>query len=108
MERVLDSGDAVKYKNNETWLIPKQANRFSVGEVMFLFGCDTPQYGTVRGPLLIEEIKHQSDTGVSFFLMPIGPIGAPRARKYLIEFARTQILHRLSGPPVLTVIEEMP
>lgn len=101
-------------KNGPTVLIHKQANRFKTGQVLYLVGCDTGRnmYGVLRGAFMITEVKHQSDTGVSFFLRHqfVGtnqPWAGP-SRSYLVEFARTQKLYRLSGPPVSFIIEEGP
>jgi len=98
----------------KTQLVRKAARQFRTGEVLYLFGCDTgPElYGVLRGAFVITEKKHQSDTGVSFFLrhqyvQPNKPWSGP-GRSYLVEFARDQLLYRLSGTPVTFVIRELP
>jgi len=90
--------------------IRKAARNFKTGEVLYLYGCDTGDlYGVLRGAFWIAEIKYQSDTGVSFFLHQVFP-REPKAntRTYLVEFARDQVLTRLSGPTPSYLIEEAP
>lgn len=97
----------------KTTLVRKAARQFRAGEVLYLVCCDTGDlYGVLRGAFLITEVKHQSDTGVSFFLRhqfvdPDNPWSGPK-RSYLVEFARGQKLYRLVGTPVTFVIEETP
>lgn len=104
--------------NTNSVLTRKQANRFIHGEVLYLFGCQT-NWGLVTGAYVITEIRHQSDTGVSFMLQPQfpqlhGAAGtgyqpwANQTRGYFLEFGRTQMLHKISGPPVTYVIQEVP
>lgn len=99
--------------DRKTMLIRKAARQFRTGEVLYLFGCDTGDlYGVLRGAFVITEVKHQSDTGVSFFLRhqfidSDHPWSGPK-RSYLVEFARGQKLYRLAGTPVSFVIEEPP
>lgn len=92
---------AVRYRNNNTRLIRKQANRFSAGEVLYLFGC---RYAGawLRGPYTIREIRYQSDTGVSFSLRALFSDQVQRA---FVEFGRTAELTRMAGPPLAYVIE---
>jgi hypothetical protein len=105
---------------SQTVIVKKAARSFRVGEVLLLNCCDTGDlYGVLRGAFIIREIKHQSDTGVSFFLGPQFPRlhgnteggyqpYTQEQRSYLLEFARGQILQRLSGAPVTCLIEEAP
>lgn len=99
--------------SNHGTLIRKEAKRFKVGETLYLYGCDTGDlYGLLCGAFRIDEIKNQSDTGVSFFLEPweagVGGVKKYHSRTYLVEFARTARLTRIRGAAVTYMIEETP
>lgn len=98
-------------KQNNTVLIRKQARGFRVDEVLFLYNCRDVYHGILSGPFWIREIKHMTDTTVTFIVWPAvgrGFGGAWKAgvRSYALEFLRDQPLHRISGPIVSTIIEE--
>lgn len=102
----------MKRRNTNIRLIRKQARGFRTGEILYLHSCDTGElYGTLRGSFMIGEIKHQSDTGVSFFIDACFPGQStlrPTQGHFLVEFARDQLLYRLAGEPLTQIIEEEP
>lgn len=87
-----------------TQLIRKPANRFRVGEYLFLFGCYDPFSGTThRGPYRIVEIKFHTDETITFFATRGG-----FKHTLHFEFRRTAALHRVTEPLVDHVIDEQP
>jgi hypothetical protein len=107
-------------------LIRKQARGFRVGEWLYLFECyDAYDGKTLRGPYLITEVKHHTESTVTFMTKPIrhvyfgqvysgidtvvanSPHGTYVAHGHrMFEFSRDAELHRLAGEPVTFVVQE--
>lgn len=116
----------MKQHNTSVRLIRKQARSFRVGEWLFLFECyDGYDNTTLRGPYLITEVKHHTDSTVTFFTKPIqhvrfgkthngldtivgkSPHGTYIAGGYRsFEFDRGAELHRIAGLPLPEIIRE--
>lgn len=116
----------MKRRNMAIRLIRKQARGFRVGEWLYLFECyDAYDNSTLRGAYLITEVKHHTESTVTFVTKPIrfvsfgtrynglstmvasDPNGSFIADGHrMFEFDRRAELHRIAGVPLGYVIQE--
>lgn len=116
----------MKRTNTAVRLIRKQARGFRDGEWLYLFECyDAYNNTTLRGPYLITEVKHHTESTVTFHTKPIrhvpfgtiyngldaivanSPHGTFVASGYRsFEFDRDTELHRIAGEPLTDIIRE--
>jgi hypothetical protein len=95
----------MKRKNSAIRLIRKRARGFRVGECLFLFDCVDPFNGfTYRGSYQIREIKHLTESTVTFICDGTGLHSSTTWA--CIEFQRDQEVHRIAGEPLGYIIRE--